>query len=65
MAACQAFLGHYKHPTRVVWNSDMRHVYTLGEGNGVFRWAFYGDREQPVDVTKVYEELEDTKTTMK
>lgn len=36
----------------------MRFIYTLGEGNGIFRWSFFGDKEMPADIKKYYEELE-------
>lgn len=39
----------------------MRFVYSIGEGNGVYRWAFYGDREMPIDLYKYYEEIEEKK----
>ena len=36
----------------------MRFMYSIGEGNGIFKWSFFGDREMPSDMTRCYEELE-------
>jgi hypothetical protein len=36
----------------------MRFIFTLGDGNGIFRWSFFGDKEFPSDLSKHYEELE-------
>ena len=36
----------------------MRFLYTLGDGNGIFRWTFFGEKDVPSDLTKHYEELE-------
>ena len=36
----------------------MRYLVTIGEGNGIFRWAFFGDKEMLSDPSKYYEELE-------
>jgi WD40 repeat protein len=54
----QGFIGHFKYPKKIFWQPDMRFIYTLGEGNGIFRWSFYGDKEMPGDINKYYEELE-------
>lgn len=56
--SCQAFLGHFKHPRKLFWSSDMRFLFTVGDGNGIFRWSFFGDKEAPADMTKHYEEIE-------
>ena len=34
---------------------DMRFLYTVGPGNGIYRWAFFGDHEMPQDMTVLYE----------
>ena len=39
----------------------MRFIYSYGEGNGIFRWNFYGDRDKGGDVTNYYEEIADDK----
>ncbi len=36
----------------------MRFLFTLGDGNGIFRWSFFGDKEFPSDISRHYEELE-------
>lgn len=33
----------------------MRYLYTVGPCNGIYRWAFFGDREMPLDLTVLYE----------
>ena len=35
----------------------MRFMYSIGPGNGIYKWAFYGDREMPHDVLEHYEKL--------
>ena len=37
----------------------MRFVYTIGPGNGIYKWAFYGDREMPADLLAQFEMLPD------
>ena len=54
----QAVLGHFKWPRRVYWQEDMRFIFSLGDGNGIFRWSFFGDKETPSDITHHFEELE-------
>jgi hypothetical protein len=54
----QAFTGHFKWPRRAVFSPDMRFVYSLGDGNGLFRWAFFGDGDTPSDIERHYEEIE-------
>lgn len=63
--SCQAFVGHFKHPKRVYWTSDMRFLFTVGDGNGIFRWSFFGDKEHPSDISKHYEDLEPTNPQLK
>lgn len=36
----------------------MRYLFTIGDGNGIFRWSFYGDKDIPSDMSKYFEELE-------
>ncbi len=36
-------------------------MYSIGEGNGVYRWQFNGDREMPTEVFKYYEQIEEGK----
>ena len=43
----------------------MRFMFSIGEGNGIFRWSFFGDREMPSDISKCYEELEAPKKEIK
>jgi hypothetical protein len=33
----------------------MRFLYTIGAGNGIYRWAFYGDQTIPQDLTVLFE----------
>lgn len=40
-----------KYPTRIICQDDMRFIYTIGEGNGIFKWGFYGERDIPSDIT--------------
>jgi hypothetical protein len=40
----------------------MRFVYSIGEGNGIFKWNFYGDKEFPIDITQHFEKLELTES---
>jgi WD40 repeat protein len=56
--SCQAFLGHFKYPKKLYWSTDMRFIFSVGDGNGIFRWSFFGDRESPADMSKHYEEIE-------
>ena len=37
----------------------MRYAYTVGPGNGIYKWAFYGDKEMPIDILEAYEKLPD------
>jgi WD40 repeat protein len=57
IASCQAFLGHFKYPIRAIFQDDMKFIYSIGEGNGIFRWNFHGDKEMPEDLFKHYEEI--------
>ena len=58
IASTQAFLGHFKYPIRAIVQDDLRFVYSIGEGNGIYKWNFYGDKEMPLELNKYYEELE-------
>lgn len=33
----------------------MRSLYTIGPGNGIYKWAFFGDKDTPVDIHEQYE----------
>ena len=37
----------------------MRYLYTVGPGNGIYKWAFFGDKEMPEDMLEAYEKLPD------
>lgn len=37
---------------------DMRYLYTVGHGNGIYRWAFYGDKDIPSDLTLLFEKTQ-------
>ena len=37
----------------------MRFMYSVGPGNGIYKWAFYGDKDMPVDIGSQYEMLPD------
>eukprot|EP00347_Sterkiella_histriomuscorum_P023802 403333335 len=63
IASCQAFLGHFKYPIKVIAQDDLRFVYSIGEGNGVFKWCFYGDKEVPLELNKYFEELKPKTST--
>jgi hypothetical protein len=43
----------------------MRFMFSIGEGNGIFRWSFFGDKEMPSDMSRCYEELEPPKKDTK
>ena len=47
LPSSQAFLGHFKCPKRVIIQKDLRNVYSVGEFNGIYKWAFYGDGTTP------------------
>jgi hypothetical protein len=38
-------------PRKVILSEDLRYAFTIGKGNGVYRWAFYGDKTMPDDIT--------------
>jgi len=40
-------MGHFKYPSRVIMTKDMRFVFSVGELNGIYKWAFYGDTTMP------------------
>lgn len=63
--SCQGFIGHFKHPKRVIWQDDLRYVFTLGDGNGIFRWTFFGEKDFPSDLSQCFEELEPPKKQVK
>jgi len=36
----------------------MRYLYTVGPGNGIYRWSFHGDKEMPLDMTVLFEKTQ-------
>jgi hypothetical protein len=34
---------------------DLRFLYSVGPGNGIYRWAFFGDHSMPDDVLTLFE----------
>ena len=58
IAAHQAFTGHYNYAAKICLTEDLRHLYTVGQANGIFRWSFYGDREMPTDITVLFEKTQ-------
>ena len=36
----------------------MRNLYTIGPGNGIYKWAFFGDKETPPDLSAQYEKTQ-------
>jgi len=49
--SCQAFMGHYSFASKFVISKDMRFVFSVGELNGIYKWAFYGDSSMPDDLS--------------
>lgn len=49
--ASQGFIGHFRHPRRVYWADDMRSLFSIGDGNGIFKWSFFGEKEVPSDLS--------------
>lgn len=43
----------------MILQDDMKFIYSIGEQNGIFKWAFYGDKEINHELAKHYEELVD------
>ena len=39
----------------------MRYLLSVGEGNGLYRWAFFGDKKQPDDLLSLFEKTENEK----
>lgn len=37
---------------------DMRYLYSVGPGNGIYKWAFWGDKDVPHDLTTQYEKTQ-------
>ena len=50
IAAQQAFSGHLQHASKLLIQDDMRYMYSIGPGNGIYKWAFFGDKEMPEDI---------------
>lgn len=55
VAACQAFKGHLKHASKLVFDRDLEFIFTVGPQNGIFKWRFHGDGSMPQDITQVFE----------
>lgn len=57
LAAQQAFTGHLICADKICFyqENDMRYLLSVGEGNGLYRWTFYGDKKQPDDLLNLYE----------
>ena len=55
IAASQAFVGHLKYAHALCLSQDMRHLYSVGPQNGIYRWGFYGDRQMPDDLLALFE----------
>ena len=36
----------------------MRYVYSIGPGNGIYKWAFWGDKDMPEDISANYEKTQ-------
>ena len=58
IASQQAFDGHLEYATKLVLQQDMRNLYTIGPGNGIYKWAFFGDKETPPDLSTQYEKTQ-------
>jgi hypothetical protein len=43
----QVFTGHSVYAERFVLQNDMRFLYSVGPNNGIFKWAFFGDKNLP------------------
>jgi len=54
-------MGHFRHASKVIISKDLRFVFSVGELNGIYKWAFYGDKTSPEDVSEFFEELESEK----
>jgi hypothetical protein len=55
IAAMQSFTGHAQYASRLLIQNDMRAVFSLGPSNGIYKWAFYGDKEIPDDLSMQFE----------
>ena len=52
-------MGHFKCPSKVVISKDLRHVYSIGPLNGIYKWTFYGDVSMPDNIEYFCEQIED------
>ena len=32
-------------------------MYSIGPGNGIYKWAFFGDKDMPDDMTEHFEKM--------
>ena len=55
IASQQAFDGHLEYAAKIFMQQDMRSLYTIGPGSGIYKWAFFGDKDTPVDIHEQYE----------
>ena len=58
LAAQQAFTGHFKYASKICLTEDLRYLYSVGQGNGIFRWNFFGDKDMPADLTVMFEKTQ-------
>lgn len=54
----QAFTGHLTFPHRAILTKDMRHAFSIGQWNGIYKWNFYGDRQGHDKVSDHFEPIE-------
>jgi hypothetical protein len=59
IASQQAFSGHLQYASKLVIQEDMRFMYSIGPGNGIYKWVFFGDKEMPLDMLAQFEKLPD------
>ena len=52
-------MGHFTYASKVIITPDLRYVFSVGEYNGIYKWAFYGDKTVPNDLSAHCEEIQD------
>jgi len=52
----QSFPGHALFPASFAMQRDMKFMYSVGPRNGIFKWAFWGDKELPEGMLNEYYE---------
>lgn len=50
------FEGHFQYASNICLQEDMKYLYSIGPGNGIYRWRFHGDREMPENISLIFEE---------